>query len=70
MKQLIRSDVQRFGLSSPCLCLMNCGIPLLTLKVKKDASSSQIEINSSVIVQMGLSIIYSWNEGVADDSEK
>lgn len=49
---------------------MNCGIPLLTLKVKKDASSSQIEINSSVIVQMGLSIIYSWNEGVAGDSEK
>lgn len=43
VKQLIRSDVQRFGLSSLCLCLMNCGIPLLTLKVKKEAGSSQIE---------------------------
>ncbi len=70
VKRLIRSDVQRFGLSTPFLCLMNCGIPLLTMTPSPKATSSQIQINSSGIVQMWLGISYDWSGRAADESEK
>lgn len=61
MKQLILSDVQRFGLSTPWLCLMNCRNPLLTLNTAPS--------NSTIVLLMWLSISYNWNGGVADESE-